>query len=134
MEKRKIKFRAWDTDKKYMLGKIFDNTIEGEDWYFPKLRDKFIVMQYAGLEDVTGREIYEDDMIECTSRGIFIVKFLCGAFYCVNYLSEARLLLHFADSIVIGHNYEDDFRWKPDLDYVEFRLKEKQKNKVENWF
>ena len=134
MEKRIVKFRAWDTEKKYMFGKVFDSTVASEDWYFPKLREKFVIMEYSGVDDAIGTEIYEDDMIECASRGIFIVKFIQGAFYGVNSLKEALLLSSFNEPIVIGNNYQEDFKWKMDLDYVKFRLKEKQKNKAENWF
>jgi len=134
VEKRIVKFRAWDTEKGRMFGKVFDSSAGGEDWYFPKLRDKFVIMQYTGIDDAAGREIYEEDMIECASRGIFIVKFIQGAFYGVSSLTEILLLSSFNDPDIIGNNYEEDFEWKMDMEYVEFRLKEKQKNKVENWF
>lgn len=70
---REIKFRAWHKDLKKMF-KIGQITLEKGTWYYePNDRDfigmsipsqpSFVLMQYTGLHDKNGKEIYEGDIV-----------------------------------------------------------------------
>ena len=61
---REIKFRAWD--KRTEMGKPGSMSYN-QDFCFSQIRhpDGLIIMQYTGLKDREGKEIYEGDIIIC---------------------------------------------------------------------
>ncbi len=63
---REIKFRAWDKDGKIMVFSM-DGFVEDFDVF--SIGDwcnkaGYELMQYTGLKDVNGKEIYEGDVVE----------------------------------------------------------------------
>jgi len=78
---RDIKFRALDLDAKdkmYSWDEIKNNLFEHIK------HDRIAVMQYTGLKDKNGKEIYEGDLLSTFTQDdtkcILEIKFLNGAF------------------------------------------------------
>ena len=117
---REIKFRIWDMDRKVMLGSRYVIFYDGD--FYENYRDledgilieNIAVMQYTGLKDKDGAEIYEGDIIEFvpleTSINNRVVKFEKGVFKAELIRSGSSITLsNFQESEikVIGNIYEN---------------------------
>ena len=114
---REIKFRAWLKDQNKMalvsewnmwnLGHIF--TVDECDFHDKTVGNaNYMLLQYTGLKDKNGVEIYEGDIVDFWG-GKFLVVYNLGGFGCFG-LNEAWHPL--GDTIyrptnVIGNKYEN---------------------------
>ena len=73
---REIKFRAWDGELKWMVDDVFacstgafDTPDKGYNTPYIEIEPKphYIVMQFTGLQDRNGKDIYEGDVVESHS-------------------------------------------------------------------
>lgn len=129
---RDIKFRAWDIDRKRMRdimdikwfdnGNIRVNATESDKNYEPLLYMKeyngmelkeFELMQYTGIKDINGTEIYEGDIVQRDSMApggrdfLGVVKYDEGCFLLEKGTYSIFLYSQIDELIVAGNKYEN---------------------------
>jgi len=65
---REIKFRAWAKDEHLMLSM---SALQTKSLCQLLTDDRLILMQYTGLKDKNGKEIYEGDICRINTQGAF---------------------------------------------------------------
>ena len=97
---REIKFRAYvkEYNKCFPVLTIWDNSVcldlsKTDDLFDRKVfsRDKIKLMQYTGLKDINGKELYEGDIIKCKYNEMYCNETEIGLVIWNNQLSAYSL-------------------------------------------
>lgn len=116
---REIKFRAWDKVNELMsevTSLTYNNinqqlTILNKKGHFSCLFCDVVLMQYTGLKDKNGLEIYEGDIIELYLDGKYISNYICefkdGCFMFKEIGSDWIGRITNADIEIIGNIYKN---------------------------
>jgi len=105
---REIKFRGWDDEEKIML-EPQDLSQGGIYWLWLGRKD-VVLMQYTGLKDKNGKEIYEGDIVKTDSGANQFVDYRNDfACFCLRFKTGgASLSIDGAPNYeIIGNIYEN---------------------------
>lgn len=128
MAQREIKFRAWDEGNKVMHTEVqfITSGDDGNDWLVftskeqpckttnnsvifddPYFRQQIHLMQFTGLSDKNGKEIYEGD-----ANDVGYVEYIDGAFWFTLFKSDECFLLREVNGL---HEFNKNIYENPEL-------------------
>lgn len=111
---REVKFRAWVKSLGIMrevLGSHYNRKSywlrHGENNNIMESKKNIVLMQYTGMEDVLGQEVFEGDIVEYFNNSVGVVRNITGCFiidgkFGYDYLCELGGKLK-----VVGNIFED---------------------------
>lgn len=108
---RRIKFRAFEVKTKMMHQNVLllpNNRKSSLNELLEGIGKKAILMQFTGLKDKNGKDVYESDILQVRSYRVAVVWFAEGA--CFRYSTSDGNLnspLNYDDIEVIGNCWEN---------------------------
>ena len=109
---REIKFRAWDTENNEMcqIDAVFldDGDVEGRrpsGGAAVLEKGEYTLMQYTGLKDRNGVEIYEGDIFD-NGRVKGVVVWDNNGYWTVNVINDKKWVPEHYRLVTYGDNYE----------------------------
>lgn len=113
---REIKFRAWDKKQKWMtevvclnMGTWIDIVLvqpKVEKATYNQLTENVELMQYTGLTDKNGKEIYEGDIVEFIGHKNRIITWTPDGRYSGWFASKVNPENNINDHLPVGENSE----------------------------
>jgi hypothetical protein len=141
---RDIKFRAWDSLGKRMItdGVVSDGGVWGDGWKYLKLgmggrvivyasddggknglwehevtceANQYVLMQFTGLKDRNGVEIYEGDILDTDPLGTVVWSGLAGAWMVDYYPADKGGNIDFLYEVIDGVTLAGNIYENPEL-------------------
>ena len=107
---REIKFRAWDKENEIMIcpkGILFDGRVVNFSCGMLEAFEGYEIMQYTGLKDKNGKEIYEGDIVRCYGGAYW------NGIYEYDHVIEVRDIrdlngIEYSENVeILGNKYEN---------------------------
>jgi hypothetical protein len=103
---REIKFRAWDNENNKMIDPFLYAKENGRFIGLITDSDDLTPMQYTGLKDKNGKEIYEGDIMDYGLGRTFYISFVGGSFVATFNERVINTMIPFYNYSAIGNIYE----------------------------
>lgn len=113
---RPIKFRAWDKETNEMLDMVTVACERKDPWPPLYIKDgiingidhqDYVLMQYTGLKDKNGKEIYEGDIVRCYGGAYWIGIYEYDDVIEIKDIRDLNDIMYSEYVEILGNKYEN---------------------------